>query len=211
MNRSRLFHLRAPALAAALAAATAVPIHAAEPDARAPTGAHPRMLEAFHERIRDTRVEGLPQGAYHLAKARAWVDAAIDVYHLGDRSAVLSRTLAEAERLLQQIDQREAPIQADTPDLAGTRRLREDLWQWAEHVKAHPGFACAQAPTARLEVMLAMSAHFAEHSGWREAKPYVLAAERLGREVQGRLAECAVPPPGQLPEAGSGEEGRARP
>lgn len=162
----------------------------AQESPRAPLRVHPVPVEELHERIQQVRVEGLPLSAYHLAKARAWAEAAADAYHLGERGVGMRTALSEADRLLQRLEVRDAGIPTGTARIAGASPVREDLWQQAGRLKAHPGFACAQRETARFEVMLAMAGHFDARSGWREARSYVQAAERLGRQARLRIDGC---------------------
>lgn len=179
---------------------------------RAPIRFHPEPVEALHDRIQRVRVERLPLGAYHLAKAQAWTEAAADAYHLGERGVGMRTSLDEADRLLQRLEARDVAIPTGTPRIAGASPVREDLWQQAGRLKAHPGFVCAQRETARFEVMLAMAGHFDARSGWREARSYVQAAERLGREAQHRIDGCeaaqAADPGGPEREAEDRSENR---
>ena len=164
----------------------------------------PRLLEAFHDRVKSINVGGLPSSSYHLAKAQAWVDAAADAYHLGDRGELMLQSLAQADRLMAQVAATDSPAMAmqmtkETPLLAGATRLREDLWQQAAAMKSMPGLRCAHAPLAHFEVMLVMAGYRHAHSGWRDANVYVQASERLARQAQAQIDGC--PPEAQPPAA----------
>lgn len=162
----------------------------------------PQLLEAFHGRVKSINAGGLPLSSYHLAKAQAWVDAAVDAYHLGDRGELMLQSLDQADRLMARLAAADSTAMAlqitkETPLLAGATRLREDLWQQAAAMKSMPGLRCAQAPLARFEVMLVMAGYRHAHSGWRDANAYVQASERLARQAQAQIDGCppeAAPP-----------------
>ncbi len=157
----------------------------------------PRLLEAFHGRVKSINAGGLPLRSYHLAKAQAWVDAAADLVHLGDRGPLMLQALAQADRLMTRVADADTTLAMQTPLLAGATRLREDLWQQAAAMKSMPGLRCAQAPLARFEVMLVMAGYLHAQSGWRDANAYVQASERLARQAQSQIDGCppeAAPP-----------------
>lgn len=194
--------LQAPWLLPAQAAdAPVVAIVAVVPDVA--SAVTPRLLEAFHGRVNSIDGGGLPSSSYHLAKAQAWVDAAADAYHLGDRGELMLQSLAQADRLMAQVAAADSPAMAmqmtkETPLLAGATRLREDLWQQAAAMKSMPGLRCAHAPLAHFEVMLVMAGYRHAHSGWRDANAYVQASERLARQAQAQIDGC---PPDAAPLA----------
>ncbi len=195
--------LHAPWLLPAQAADT--PVAAVVPGVPdAASAVTPRLLEAFHDRVKSINVGGLPSSSYHLAKAQAWVDAAADAYHLGDRGELMLQSLAQADRLMAQVAATDSPAMAmqmtkETPLLAGATRLREDLWQQAAAMKSMPGLRCAHAPLAHFEVMLVMAGYRHAHSGWRDANAYVQASERLARQARAQIDGC--PPEAKPPAA----------
>ena len=157
----------------------------------------PRLLEAFHGRVKSINAGGLPLRSYHLAKAQAWVDAAADMVHLGDRGPLMLQALAQADRLMTRVADADTTLAMETPLLASATRLREDLWQQAAAMKSMPGLRCAQAPLARFEVMLVMAGYLHAQSGWRDAIAYVQASQRLARQAQSQIDGCppeAAPP-----------------
>lgn len=180
-----------PALACALTLASMG--SAAQEPAGASPAAAPSRIEVLRSRLRGIEAGSLPPGAYHLAKAQAWIDAASDLHHLGNRGPVLDETLAQAERLLRGLEARDGSPPAGTTLIPASARLREDLWEAAARMKEHPGFRCAVGATARFEVQLAMAGHFDTYSGWRHARSYVQAAERLNRQAWREAEECREP------------------
>ena len=181
-----------PARAADAPVAAVLPV---VPDAA--SAVTPRLLEAFHGRVKSINAGGLPLRSYHLAKAQAWVDAAADMFHLGDRGPLMLQALAEADRLMVRVADAGTTLAMQTPLLAGATRLREDLWQQAATLKSMPGLRCGHAPLARFEVMLVMAGYLHAQSGWRDANAYVQASERLARQAQSQIDGCppeAAPP-----------------
>ncbi len=181
-----------PARAADAPVAAALPV---VPDSA--SAVTPRLLEAFHGRVKSINAGGLPLRSYHLAKAQAWIDAAADMFHLGDRGPLLLQSLAEADRLMTRVAAVDTTLEMQTPLLAGATRLREDLWQQAAAMKSMPGLRCSQALLARFEVMLVMAGYLHAQSGWRDANAYVQASQRLARQAQSQIDGCppeAAPP-----------------
>lgn len=184
------------------ASAADAPMAATVPDTA--SAVTPRLLEAFHGRVKSINAGGLPLSSYHLAKAQAWVDAAVDAYHLGDQGELMLQSLTQANRLMAHVAAADSTAMAtqmttETPLLAGATRLREDLWQQAAAMKSMPGLRCAHAPLARFEVMLVMAGYRQAHSGWRDANAYVQASERLARQAQAQIDGC--PPEAKPPAA----------
>ena len=193
-----------PASAADAPTVQASPVAALVPDSA--SAVNPRLLEAFHGRVKSINASGLPLSGYHLAKAQAWIDAAVDMVHLGDRGELTLQSLAQADRLLARVAAADTTLAMETPLVAGATRLREDLWQQAAKMKSMPGLRCGHAALARFEVMLVMAGYLHAHSGWRDAKAYVQASERLARQAQAQIDGCppeAAPPAAAAPASPS--------
>lgn len=181
--------------ALAIAAALALCAGSAEAELPDPNGGvDQRLLDQMEQRVRAFNAGGHPLASYHFAKAQAWVDAAQDAYHRGDRGPVLIATLRQADGLLSRLQSGDPAIGLDTPLLPSARRLRDDLWQRAERIKQQPGLRCAERALAQFEVTLVMAGHFDATSGWRDARPYVQAAERLAGQAQASADGCRAEP-----------------
>lgn len=200
---------RSVLLAALALAGASAPLHAQTPPAAPAAAVAPQAeritdtrilgdrqtLEAVQQRLRALNEKGLPQSHYPLAKAQCWLDTAKTQYHENDRTGYVDEALAESVKIVQALEaDPKARAGLDTPLVAGSTRLREDLWA---RLAAFKGDAATQACTARTvacaEVRLVRAGHAEQQTGWRQATPHVAMAEdavaRAGREA----ASC--PPP----------------
>lgn len=134
-----------------------------------------------------------PIESYALAKAQAWWDLAHAQYAMNDRSDYVRAVLVEVERLLQIMESDQAADLSRVEPLP-TKPLRADLWQVIADLKSAPAFACAEANTARAEVMLAGAGHDFDQLGWRHAVPRIAMAERLLRLAKSDLDDDACKP-----------------
>lgn len=153
-----------------------------------------RAYEAMQSRIKALNDGGRPLRDYHLAKSQCWLDVSFHEYTRNDRSFFPQAALAESEKLVVGMEQRQSPLTMQTPLVNGAARLRPDLWAAAEGLRTHAGWRCAQAKAACAEVELVHAGNEFNQQQWRHAKPYVQIAEDLIGEAQ-TLAEQCVPPP----------------
>ena len=149
-------------------------------------------IQRVADRLTALQATGVRGDHYFYVKAQAWLDLARDASYQNDRSGVVRQSVAEADMLVRRIENRDLEIPTQTTAIPTAQRLREDLWEKAEQLKTHKDFACAQAQTARFEVQLIAAGHANRELGWRFAKPYVQAAERLGAEAQEQLVVCSA-------------------
>jgi outer membrane protein OmpA-like peptidoglycan-associated protein len=131
-----------------------------------------------------------PWAAYHLAKAQAWLAAAFDARTQHDSSGAFAQSWDQAEQLTKALEQKNANISRATPLIAGAHKVREDLWLLAEKIQAAAGFRCASTRLAQFEVQLVQAGLADRALGWRHAKPYAQAAERLGKDAQALNVAC---------------------
>lgn len=137
--------------------------------------------------------KGVAIESYALAKAQAWWDLANAEYRMNDRSDYVRAVLAEVERLLVLMET-DQPADLTRIEPKPSKPLREDLWRAVAELKAASAFACAEANTARLEVMLAGAGHDQDELGWRHAVPRVAMAERLLKLAKVDLDDEACKP-----------------
>jgi outer membrane protein OmpA-like peptidoglycan-associated protein len=140
---------------------------------------------------------------YVAALARAWLDFAFDARVRRDGeaySAALQAARATADR--QQGGDRSTAAPAP---LFGQPKQRLDLWATGERLRAAPGWRCAAPLVAQLEGKLIETSHADAQLGWRHAKPYALAAQRLARDAQAAADSCAAPPLPAAPVAAAAE------
>lgn len=120
---------------------------------------------------------------YSLAKARAWLEFALDEYHDKDRTGIVQDARDEAAAILKQLDLASGFDASATPHPYASERVREDLWSQLATLKQHPQFTCAQQKIAELEVQLVWTGHEKWESGWHHAEPYARIAENLLAEA----------------------------
>lgn len=147
-------------------------------------------IEKLQARIAKLNDGGKPLRGYHLAKAQAWLDFALDEYHENDRSRIIENALAQAEVLIGALELDSQQINPDTPIVGGSSKLREDLWVKVARAKEHGNFGCATKKVAQLEVQLVWAGHEYAESGWRHASPYIQIAEDLSGQIDKLLGGC---------------------
>ena len=147
-------------------------------------------IEKLQGRAAKLNANGQPLQSYHLAKAQAWLDFALDEYQENDRSRIIENALAQAEVLVGALEQDSRQINPNTPIIGGSSKLREDLWAKAMRAKEHANFGCAAQKVAQLEVQLVWAGHEYAESGWRHASPYIHIAEDLSGQIEKLLGGC---------------------
>ena len=203
MTKNHTFLLSAlAALCAALASSAVLAQSAPAATLNAPAqritdaaiSADQQAYETLQARLKALSDAGRPLRDYHLAKAQCWLDVSFHEYSRNDRSAFPQDALGQAHQLALGMERGQPPLTMDTPLVAGTQRLRPDLWDHAAALKGQRGWRCAQQKTACAEVELVHAGNEQAQQGWRHAKPYVQIAEDLIAEAQ-LLAERCDPPP----------------
>lgn len=152
-----------------------------------------QVYEAQQARLKAINAAGRPLADHHLAKAQCWLDVSFHEYTRNDRGPFPQAALDQSVQLAQGMEAGSA-LSADTPLVAGARKLRPDLWARSQALRGHAGWRCAQAKAACAEVELVHAGHEDVQIGWRQAQPYVQIAEDLVAEAE-VLAERCVPPP----------------
>jgi OmpA-OmpF porin, OOP family len=186
--------MRAPLSIMALVLMASGAAHAAaslgEPDGRITDEAiHAdyETIAAVQGRLQALNDGGLPLGDYHMAKAQCWLDTAFHEYSRNDRSDWPEAALQQSAGLAAALEAGLEPA-AETPLVAGAKRLREDLWARAAELKGHEGYRCARALVACFEVGLVHAGHEYAQYGWRHARSYIEMAEDRILEA-GRAAD----------------------
>ncbi len=157
------------------------------------------ILRQTQDRIAKLNTLGTGADNYYLVKAQAWLDFATQEYYVNDRGPVTDQALFQARNLIERMEQAQQNISLDTPVIAESERLREDLWEIAAELKKHQGFACAAAPLAEMEVRLVWAGHENKELGWRHAREHFAAAERLAKRAQKLADNCFCPKPEDKP------------
>jgi len=165
-----------------------------------------KTFELMQARVRALNAAGVPVTNYHLAKAQAYIEVALDEYSENDRSSFVELALGEANSLLRGLEAGQKnlpmatyPLEVEKNSKAGStasrtpeNRLRPDMWALAERIKQHEQFACAAEPTAQFEVQLLQAIHEDRLGGWRRTSPYIAIAESLAVRAQEALEVCAA-------------------
>ncbi|MFH1026430.1 MAG: OmpA family protein [Pseudomonadota bacterium] len=149
-------------------------------------------INGLQKRLTDINSGGTPIGSYHFAKAQAWVDMAMDEYVMNDRTRVVEDALIQADQIIVQLEAKKSDIGMDTLLLPTSTMLRPDLWRLAAELKKNSGFSCGEDLVARLEVQLVWAGHEENQLGWRNAKPYIQAAERLAGDARKKIENCSA-------------------
>lgn len=152
-------------------------------------------LEALQLRLRKLNESGVPQNSYPLAKAQCWLDTAKTQYHENDRSGYIEESLTEAAKIAQALEgDKAAKVGFDTPLVARSTKLREDLWaQLTAYKNQSATLACNAKTVACAEVRLVRAGHAEQQTGWRQATPHVQMVEDGLRQAKLEADSCAVP------------------
>ncbi|MGB9150669.1 MAG: OmpA family protein [Burkholderiales bacterium] len=154
-----------------------------------------RGLAYLQERLKQLNVSGARKiDDYHYAKAQCWLDFGFDEYHDNDRSGIVEGSLDQAKKLISGMEAKIA-LGNETPIIPGSKKLRDDLWAKAEAYRQQPGFQCAAATVACMEVQLVHAGHEDLELGWRHAALDISIAENLDAKAKRLIDECAKPQP----------------
>jgi OmpA-OmpF porin, OOP family len=140
-----------------------------------------------------------PVASYSMAKAQCWLDVSVHENTRNDRSNFPAASFTESQKITEFLSKggsANAPANPanQTPLVNDAAKLRGDLWDAAQKLKGHAGFACAAQKVACAEVELVHAGNEFNQQQWRHAKPYVQIAEDLISDAQ-KSAEACLPPP----------------
>lgn len=154
-----------------------------------------KTLEAVQQRLRALNEAGIPQSNYSLAKAQCWLDTAKTQYHENDRTGYVEESLLESIKIVQALEaNRNAKAGYDTPLVARSTKLRDDLWTKLSGFKGNESsLQCNARTVACAEVRLVRAGHAEEQTGWRQAVPHVAMAEDAIRQAGEEASRCAKP------------------
>jgi OmpA-OmpF porin, OOP family len=140
-----------------------------------------------------------PVASYSMAKAQCWLDVSVHENTRNDRSNFPADSFSESQKITEFLSKggsATAPANPanQTPLVNDAAKLRGDLWDAAQKLKGHEGFACAAQKVACAEVELVHAGNEFNQQQWRHAKPYVQIAEDLISDAQ-KSAQACLPPP----------------
>lgn len=152
-------------------------------------------IEAVQKRLRKLNEGSIPQNNYSLAKAQCWLDTAKTQYHENDRTGYIEESLTESMKIVQALEaDRNAKAGYDTPLVARSSKLRDDLWATLGNYKSQAStLSCTARTVACAEVRLVRAGHAEEQTGWRQATPHVQMVEDAVRRAGIEAASCAQP------------------
>lgn len=154
---------------------------------------HP-AIAAVQTRLQALKQAGVADKNYNYAKAQCWADAATTAWSENDRTGFAEGAMAEAGRVTAALEgNKQARGVDDTPLIAGSAKVRDDLWTQLAGLKNEPQFACAAKSVACAEVRLVRAGHAQEQTGWRGASPHIVLAEYGMKTAQAEIAACAPP------------------
>ncbi len=154
-----------------------------------------RTIEAIQLRLRRLNESGVAQNSYSLAKAQCWLDTAKTQYHENDRTGYIEESLTEATKIAQALEvDKNAKAGLDTPLVARSTKLRDDLWAQLGAYKNQPSMmVCIAKTVACAEVRLVRAGHAEQQTGWRQATPHVQMVEDALRQAKLEADTCAAP------------------
>lgn len=160
-----------------------------------PIFADRKAIESLQDRLRKLNEAGVLQSFYPLAKAQCWLDSAKTQYHENDRTGYIEESMSESQKIIQALEaNKSAKVGFDTPHVARSTRLRDDLWEALSAFKSNaPTLACNARTVACAEVRLVRAGHAHEQTGWRAATPHVMMAEDGLRRAAQEAASCLSP------------------
>jgi OmpA-OmpF porin, OOP family len=152
-----------------------------------------KTIEALQQRLRKLNESGIPQNNYPLAKAQCWLDTAKTQYHENDRTGYIEESLTESQKIIAALEaNKSANAGFDTPLVARSTRLRDDLWMELGKYKNNAAtLSCNARTVACAEVRLVRAGHAEEQTGWRAATPHVMMVEDGLRRAGVEAASCA--------------------
>jgi OmpA-OmpF porin, OOP family len=154
-----------------------------------------KNIEALQDRLRKLNEAGVAQNNYSLAKAQCWLDTAKTQYHENDRTGYIEESMTESQLIIQALEaNKAAKVGYDTPLIARSTRLRDDLWADLTKFKNNSAtLACNARSVACAEVRLVRAGHAEQQTGWRAATPHVMMAEDGLRRAGEEAANCVAP------------------
>lgn len=154
-----------------------------------------QIFDQTQLRLRKLNESGVPQASYSLGKAQCWLDSARTQYAENDRTGYVEESLTESIKIIQALEaDKTAKAGFDTPLIARSTRLRDDLWAQFGQFKAQGNtLVCNGRTVACGEVKLVRAGHADQQTGWRAAVPYVQMAEDGVLQARAEAASCPQP------------------
>lgn len=150
------------------------------------------QIEAMQRHAEHLDFGYLGSANYHLAKARTWLDMALFEYHQKDSTGLLPAAIAQAQGLLEALENKPSDISMETPQqISGSESIRPDLQKQIETLKKHADFSCGQRALGSAEVYLVWAGHHYYEAGQSHADPYINHVENLIHDAQAAIKNCS--------------------
>ncbi|MDO8277027.1 MAG: hypothetical protein Q7T63_02745 [Burkholderiaceae bacterium] len=152
-------------------------------------------LEGIQLRLRRLSEAGVAQNNYAMAKAQCWLDTAKTQYFENDRTGYIEESLSESVKIIQALESdKNARAGFDTPLVARSTKLREDLWAQLGAFKSRAySLICNARTVACGEVRLVRAGHAEQQTGWRQATTHVQMVEDAIRRATLEAESCSQP------------------
>lgn len=162
-----------------------------------------KTLDAIQLRLRRLSEAGVPQNNYAMAKAQCWLDTARTQYFENDRTGYIEESLGESLKIIQALESdRNTRAGFDTPLVARSTKLREDLWAQLGAFKSRAySLICNARTVACGEVRLVRAGHAEQQTGWRQATTHVQMVEDAIHRASIEADRCLQP---RTAQAGAG-------
>lgn len=133
---------------------------------------------------------------YAITRAESMTEFGAGEYAENDRTGIVEDTLDDAMNILKTQEAGNANVINPVPDMRGTQRIRQDLWDKIEKIKQDPDkLRCVGEETARLESGLQELAHenyevvtklnTSEHS-----EPFMVLVDTQNKVLDEALSHC---------------------
>lgn len=148
-------------------------------------------IQALQKEAQTLVADKTGEDAYAPTKAIAWLDFALDEHHDEDQSGVTEGAIGEAEKIINALKANETS-NADTPIIAGSDKVRDDLWQKSAALKQSAHYDCGAKQLANLDVQLVWTGHEHWEAGWSHAKTSSEVADNLAFEAEQAIKQCEM-------------------
>jgi OmpA-OmpF porin, OOP family len=161
-----------------------------------------KALDGLQTRLKVLNDAGVPVKSYTHAKAQCWLDSAKTQYHENDRTGYVEEAMEQSTLLIRSLETDKTKLAGnDTPLIAKSDKVRDDLWARFATLKGKPGFSCVEQIVACNEVRLVRAGHANQQTGWRQASPHIAMVEDALKVAEREEAACKVPSVVAVPKA----------
>lgn len=149
-------------------------------------------IKTLQKEVQTLSLDKTGAAAYAPTKAMAWLDLALDEYYDEDQSGITAGAITEAEKIISALKSNTDVLSAglETPLIAGSEKIRDDLWKKSASLKKNTHYACGAKELAELDVQLIWTGHEHWEAGWSHAKTSSEVADNLAFEAEQAIKQC---------------------